>query len=79
MASTANTTPCARSKSSLGCLLYLAQSGAQDHGLTVGASADVLDLLNFSNCGTGQSVFAPTYPDSDKFLDVLRVVSDTVR
>lgn len=39
---------CARSKPSLGCLLYLAQSGALDHGLTVRTSADVLDLLKLA-------------------------------
>lgn len=44
----------ARSKSSLGCLLYLAQSGALDHGISVRTSADVLDLLKFSNCGADQ-------------------------
>jgi hypothetical protein len=59
MASAANT-PCARSKSSLGCLLYLAQSGALDHSLTVGTGSDVLDLLNFSNCGAGQYARPPT-------------------
>lgn len=52
MTSAANTR-CARSRSGLGYLLYLAQSGALDHGLTVRTSADVLDLLNFSNCGVG--------------------------
>lgn len=58
MASTADTP--ARSKSSLRCLLYLAQSGALDHGLTVRTGAYILDLLNFSNCDTGQYARPPT-------------------
>lgn len=77
MASAANT-PCARSKSNLGCLLYFAQSGALDHGLTIRASADVLDLLNFSNLRR-RLAYTTAYLDSDKLLDVLLVVSVTVR
>jgi hypothetical protein len=49
-------TPCARSKPGLGCFLHLAQSGAVNHGLTVGTGANVLDLQDVSNCGLGQYV-----------------------
>lgn len=59
MISAANSS-CAGSKSSLECLLDLAQSGALDHGVTVRASTDVFDLLNFSNCGAGCYARSPT-------------------
>lgn len=49
-----STTPCARSKSRPECFLHLAQSGALDHGLTVGTGANVLDLQDVSNCELGQ-------------------------
>jgi hypothetical protein len=44
----------AQSKQRLGCFLHLVQSGALDHGLTVGTGANVPNLRDVSNCGLGQ-------------------------